>query len=261
MVPRIYKQFYSRKVVTLDEIKPFFPDAQQARNAVAYLIKNGYAERVKSGLYYLIPFEHRGTSWKPDVLVVGSKISKEYYYSHATALIFYGILSAPPPRIAVSVPERFRRFSFGNYTFYPVETKHFFGFRDLDYKGISVKVSDMERTLIDCLSRLDLSGGVVGAFRNLATLGFINYPLLMEYLDKIGKKSVMVRTGFALEFFRDRWEVDESILAELKKRAKKGPVYYLDRGIPKGMGKLINAWNLIIPAAFEDLVGGIGSLP
>jgi predicted transcriptional regulator of viral defense system len=261
MVPKIYKQFYAQKVVTLDEIKPLFPDEQQARNAVAYLIKNGYAQRVKSGLYYLIPFEHRETNWKPDVLVIGSKISPEYYYSHSTALIFYGILAAPPPRIAITVKNRFRRFSFGNHFFYPVETKHFFGFRDLDYKGIRVKVSDQERTLIDCMSRLDLSGGVVGAFRNLSMLGFINYPLLMEYLDKVGKKSVMVRCGFALEFFRKKWEVDEGILMDLKKRAKAGPVYYLDRGIPKGMGKLIKEWNLIIPAAFEDLVGGVGSLP
>ncbi|MCX6645932.1 MAG: hypothetical protein NTY09_06210 [bacterium] len=124
-----------------------------------------------------------------------------------------------------------------------------------------MKVSDQERTLIDCMSRLDLSGGVVGAFRNLSMLGFINYPLLIEYLEKIGKKSVMVRCGFALEFFRKKWEVDEGILMDLKKRAKAGPVYYLDRGIPKGMGKLIKEWNLIIPAAFEDLVGGVGSLP
>ncbi len=261
MVPRIYKKFYSQRVVTLEEIKPLFPDGQQARNAVAYLIKHGYARRVKSGLYYLIPFEQRGTDWQPDVLVVGSKITKEYFYSHASALSLFGVIPSIPPRIAITTPRRFRRFSFGQYTYYPVETRHFFGFRDLDYKGISVKVSNMERTFVDCLSRLDLSGGVVGVFRNLSMLGFINYPLLMEYLDKIGKKSTMVRCGFALEYFREQWEVDEKVVDELKKRARSGPVYYLDRGIPKGTGKLVKGWNLIIPAAFEDLVGGGGSLP
>ncbi len=258
MVPRIYKEFYSQRVVTLDEIKPLFPDAQQARNAVAYLIKHGYAQRVKSGLYYLIPFEHRGTEWQPDVLVVGSKISKGYFYSHATALTLFGILPVPPPRIAITVPERFRKFSFGTFTYYPIETKHFFGFRDLDYKGITISVSNRERTFIDCLSRLDLSGGVVGAFRNLRSFGISNYALLMDYLDRIGKKSAMVRCGFALEYFRENWEADDEVIKELKKRARSGPVYYLDRGIPKGMGKLVKGWNLIIPAAFEDLVGGGG---
>jgi predicted transcriptional regulator of viral defense system len=261
MVPRIYKKFYAQRVVTLEEIKPMFPDEQQARNAVAYLIKHDYARRVKSGLYYLIPFEHRGTDWQPDVMVVGSKITPEYYYSHAAALSLFGILTATPPRIPITTPKRFRRFSFRQHIFYPVETRHFFGLRDLDYRGIKVKASDMERTFIDCLSRLDLSGGVVGAFRNLSLLGFINYPLLMEYLDKIGKKSTMVRCGFALDFFREHWEVDQEVLKELRKRAQSGPVYYLDRGIPKGTGKLVKTWNLIIPAAFEDLVGGVGTLP
>jgi predicted transcriptional regulator of viral defense system len=261
MVPRIYREFYKQRVVTLEEIKPMFPDEQQARNAVAYLIKHGYAKRVKSGLYYLIPFEHRGTDWQPDVLVVGSKIAEQYYYSHASAFAIFGILAAPPPRVAISVPVRFRRFKYGVHTFYPVESHQMFGFKDYDYRGITVKVSDMERTMIDALSRLDLSGGVIGAFRNLSMLGFINYPLLMEYLDRVGKKSVMVRCGFALEFFRNRWEVDQEVLNELKKRAKAGPVYYLDRDIPKGMGKLIKGWNLIIPSAFEDLLGGAGTLP
>jgi predicted transcriptional regulator of viral defense system len=261
MVPRIYKEFYKQRVVTLEEIKPLFPDAQQARNAVAYLVKNGYAKRVKSGLYYLIPFDHREEGWQPDVIIVGSKIAPDYFYSHASAFAIFGILQNPPPRIAISVPVRFRRFKYGNHTFYPVETAEFFGFRDMDYKGIVIKVSDMERTLIDSLSRLDLSGGVIGAFRNLSNLGFINYPLLMEYLEKLGKKSTMVRCGFALEFFRTRWEVDQTVLKQLKDIAKSGPVYYLDRDIPKGSGKLVKGWNLIIPAAFEDLLGGIGQLP
>jgi len=261
MVPRIYREFYKQRVVTLEEIMPLFPDAQQARNAVSYLIKNDYARRVKSGLYYLIPFEHRGTNWQPDVLVVGSKAAKEYFYSHASAFAIFGILAAPPPRVALTVPTRFRRFKYGNFTIYPVETSRFFGFKDVDYKGVTVKVSDMERTMIDALSRLDLSGGVIGAFRNLSLLGFINYPLLMEYLEKIGRKSTMVRCGFALDFFRTRWEIDQAVVNELKTRAKSGPVYYLDRDIPKGTGKLVKGWNLIIPAAFEELLSGIGTLP
>lgn len=257
MVPRIYRHFYNQKVVTLEEIKPLFPDEQQARNAVNYLINHGYAERVKSGLYYIIPFEHRGSDWKPDVLVIGSKIVPEYYYSHSTALFLYARISTVPPRIAITTPERFKKFSYGHYTFYPVETKNFFGLRNLDYKGITVKVSDLERTFVDCLTRLDLSGGVVGAFQNLATLGIVNYPLLMEYLQKIGKRSTMARCGFALSFFRDKWEVDDDVIKDLKKEAASGPVYYLDRAIPKGTGKLVKTWNMIIPAAFESLVGPV----
>lgn len=260
MVPRIYQKFYNQKVVTLEEIKPLFPDEQQARNAVAYLIKNGYAKRVKSGLYYLIPFEHRNSAWQPDVLVIGSKIAPEYFYSHATALFLFARIASTPPRIAITTPDRFRKFSYNNYIYYPVETRNFFGARNLDYKGISVKVSDLERTFIDCLTRFDLSGGIVGSFRNLSTMGIVNYALLMDYLEKIGKKSTMVRCGFALDFFRGRWEVDEDVIKDLRKQAQKGPVYYLDRAIPKGTGKLVKKWNLIIPAAFEDLVGDLGSI-
>jgi hypothetical protein len=87
-----------------------------------------------------------------------------------------------------------------------------------------------------------------------------NYQLLLEYLERIGKKSTMLRCGFALDFFRENWEVEDRIIDELQKQAGEGPVYYLDRAIPKGTGKLVRKWNLIIPAAFEDLVGPVDSL-
>ena len=214
MVPKIYSQFYKQRVVTLEEIRELFPDAQQARNAVSYLIKNNYARRVKAGLYYLIPFEQQGTDWQPDVLIVGSKIAKDYYYSHASAFTIFGILAAPPPRIAISVPVRFRRFKYGMYNFYPVETSEFFGFKDMDYKGITIRVSDMERTMIDSLSRLDLSGGVIGAFRNLSLLGFINYPL-HGISRQAGQEEHDGAGGICAGLFRNRWEVDQDVLKEL----------------------------------------------
>ncbi len=255
MVPKLYKQFYEQRIFTLDEIKGDYPDPQQARNAVHYLMKNNYARKIKAGLYTIIPFEFREKKYVPDGLLVGRLLAKDYFFSHTTALYVQGIVPSYHPRIVITSRQRFRRFNFEGLDYYCLVTKHFFGYKEQEYKGLKVYVSDQERTLIDVVNRFDLSGGIVGAFRSLYHLGFINYPLLMEYLDKIGKRSLMVKVGFTLDYLQGHWEVDQEVLTKLKQVATaQETIYYLDRSIPKGMGRLEKQWNLIIPNMFEELV-------
>jgi len=255
MVPKLYKEFYERRIFTLDEIRSSYPDPQQARNAVHYLIKNGYARKIKAGLYTIIPFEYRDKKYIPDGLLIGRLLTDEYFFSHATALYVMGIVPTYHPRVVITAKERFRRFNFEGVDYYCLVSKSFFGFKDHDYKGITIKVSDLERTLIDVVNRFDLSGGIAGAFRNLYHLGFINYLKLMEYLEAIGKRSLMVKVGFTIDYLQGHWEVDQEVLAQLKKIATaQETIYYLDRSIPKGMGRLERGWNLIIPNMFEEIV-------
>ncbi len=255
MVPKLYKDFYEKRIFSLDEIKSDYTDPQQARNAVHYMIKKNYARKIKSGLYTIIPFEYRDKNYIPDGLLIGRLLAKDYFFSHATALYVMGVIPTYHPRVVITSKERFRRFNFEGVDFYCLVTKNYFGFREHDYKGTTVNVSDQERTLIDVVNRFDLSGGIVGAFRNLYHLGFINYPKLMEYLGKIGKRSLMVKVGFTLDYLQGHWEVDQDVLKELKKIATaQETIYYLDRSIPKGLGRLEKGWNLIIPNMFEELV-------
>ncbi len=255
MVPKLYRRFYEQRIFTLDEIRGDYPDPQQARNAVHYLIKNGYARKIKAGLYTVIPFEFRDKNYVPDGLLVGKLLAKDYFFSHATALYVLGVMPTYHPRVVVTSRQRFRRFNFEGIDYYCLVSKHFFGFKEHDYKGTQVQVSDQERTLIDVVNRFDLSGGIVGTFRNLYHLGFINYPKLMEYLETIGKRSLYVKVGFTIDYLQGHWEVDQEILKELQNIATaQDTIYYLDRSIPKGMGRLEKQWNLIIPNMFEELV-------
>ena len=51
--PAIYKEFSSRKVFTLEEVKAAFPNIKLASlyQQISYLIKRGYIGKVKSELY------------------------------------------------------------------------------------------------------------------------------------------------------------------------------------------------------------------
>ena len=255
MVPKLYKEFYDQRVFTLEEAAGFFPDKQQARNAVHYMKKNGYLKQIKAGLYCVVPFEYQDKHYSPDLVLVGSRIVKPYFFSHYTALRIYGFVDVQMHRIVITSPIRFRKFSFENRTFQNIHTKHFFGFKSHPFKeNLDVKVSDLERTFLDCLNRFELAGGMVTVYRTMYSFGFINYLLLMEYLEKIGNKTLMAKVGFTLEYLRDRWEVPSDIIEEIRKGISGETVYYLDRHIAEGFGELDTKWNLIVPKSFRELV-------
>lgn len=255
MVPKLYKQFYEQRVFSLDEATRFFPDKQQARNAVHYMKENGYLKQIKAGLYCVIPFEYQGKEYSPDLVLIGSRLAEPYFFSHYTALRIYGLVDTPLPRITITSPTRFRPFEFEGRIFQNVHTKHFFGFKEHLFKdNLDVFVSDLERTFLDCLNRFELAGGMVRVYRTMFSFGFLNYLLLMEYLEKIGNKTLTAKVGFTLDFLRNRWDVPSDIIDELRKRIAGDTIYYLDRNIPEGLGQLESEWNLIIPKSFRELV-------
>ena len=257
LVPKLYRIFYEKRVFTLEDAIQHFPDIQQARNAVHYMKEHGYLKQIKAGLYSVIPFEFQNKEdYSPDLILVGSHLVNPYFFSHITALHIYGFVDLPMVKIVVTSPERFRRFTFQDKTFQNVHTKHFFGFKQHVYKeSLDVWVSDQERTFLDCVNRFDLvPGGMVRVYRTMYSFGFLNYLLLMDYLDKIGSKTLMVKAGFTLEYLRNRWEVPSDIIDKLREAAQGATIYYLDRNIAKGTGELNKTWNLVIPKTFYELI-------
>ncbi|MEO7995197.1 MAG: hypothetical protein ABI743_12435, partial [bacterium] len=155
MVPRIYEQFYAQRVFDVDEVKPLFPDIQQARNALHYAKERRYIKRIKGGLYCVVPFEARGDDeawarYSPDMFLIGARVVEPYYFSHLSALAIYGLVPYRPYRFIITSPKRFRPFTFQEASYIPVHTTDFYGGRTVYYKDdLPVSVSDFEKTFLD----------------------------------------------------------------------------------------------------------------
>ena len=255
MVPKLYKTFYNQRVFSLDEATKHFPDKQQAANAIHYMRQHGYLKQIKAGLYCVIPFEFQDKDYSPDLVLIGSRLAEPYFFSHYTALRIYGFVDAQLNRTVITSPDRFRKFKFGKHTFQNVQTMHFFGFKSQTYKdNLDVNISNLERTFLDCLNRFELAGSMVQVYRAMSSFSFLNYLLMMEYLEKIGNKTLMAKVGFTLDNFSSQLNAPPEILESLKKNIAGDTIYYLDRNIADGTGKLVSKWNLIIPKSFHELV-------
>jgi predicted transcriptional regulator of viral defense system len=62
------------------------------------------------------------------------------------------------------------------------------------------QVTDREKTLVDCLDRLDLSGGIPEVIKSLrASANGFDWSRVDRYLDRFGSGAVIKRLGFLVD--------------------------------------------------------------
>jgi len=96
-------------------------------------------------------------------------------------------------------------------------------------------VSNLERTLLDCLSRPELSGGIAGVAEILALAKpRLDWKRFGSYLDRFGNRSLVQRAGFLAERVRPSFRPPESWV-RLRLPRRNEP--YVPLGPPSSYGR------------------------
>jgi len=192
-----------------------------ARKLAHDLVEKGWIQRVGRGRYLLNPSAH-GPEAVPDTdpLRIGSHIVRPYYFGYASAAELWGFLLqagrvyyvVTPVRTAVrlSHPAQFR--------FVRVRPRRFFGVQELRRRGETLRVSDPERTVIDCVERPELSGGMGGVVQVFARAKpHLDWDRLARHLRRLHRRSLILRVGYLTEHvapelrpprgWHERWNV------------------------------------------------------
>jgi predicted transcriptional regulator of viral defense system len=119
------------------------------------------------------------------------------------------------------------------------------GVRQVDRAGLSIRVTSLERTLVDVLDRPDLSGGWEEIWRSLETIEYFDLDEIVAYARLLDNATTAAKVGFFLDQNRNRLSVSDAHLEPLLRLRPKHPTY-LERG-KKGHGSLVKTWNLIVP--------------
>ncbi len=115
----------------------------------------------------------------------------------------------------------------------------------MDRSGMEVRVTSLERTLVDLLNRPDLSGGWEEIWRSLESVEFFDLDKVVEYALLLGNATTAAKIGFFLEQHREPLMVEEKHLESLHGLRPRQP-HYLDRDKRKS-GRLVSGWNLVVP--------------
>ncbi|MFH1409863.1 MAG: hypothetical protein ABIH34_08190, partial [Nanoarchaeota archaeon] len=225
---KVYKAFYNG-VCTLEQVKELLKNYRQAVVACKNLVAKHYFKRIKGGLYAAVPFElapDSNNAFSPDRYKVADLMIKDRFLSHHTALeLLAG--AEKIPTVYISSPSRVPDVHCAGIDYRIITTKHFFGFKDYDHNGTMIKVSDKERTIIDCLRQIKFTNGFEELQKILPKLAPLNFETLLHYLQKIDEMSLYTRVGYAMDIMKEGMETPQHFLDAVQSKIGKRS-YYLD---------------------------------
>ena len=250
--------FRKHPVFTGEELTAFLasegPRNSRTQEALlVYHVKTGRLLRVRRGLYSVVPPGASAETYPVDPFLLASRMTKNAVLAYHTALEVHGkaysvyehftYLAASPSR-----PVTFRSLQFKGVGFpkaLSLKDRETFDVVKTDRTGLEVRVTGLERTFVDVLSRPDLSGSWEEIWRSLESVEFFDLDKVALYVDLLGNATTAAKVGFFLEQHRESLMVDEAHLKTFRDRRPRRP-HYLERSRRKA-GRFVAAWNLVVP--------------
>jgi predicted transcriptional regulator of viral defense system len=255
MISKLYRAFMNDGFFTSEEALSIIPNKFTCKNTIEHLLEARQIVKVRRGLYEIVPLEQiNRPKAAADKLLLARKIVSPYCFAYHTALEIHGVAnSAFYNTVYVTSPRQFRNFSYDGVDFKWIPRKQLTGSEITVWAAVRIHVTDRERTIVDCIDRIDLAGGFEEFYKSVLSIRNVKFSKLYEYAKTGNKKVLFHKLGFFLSLpsIRDGWSVDDDGLRQIRENLSSKIFYFMTS---KGQGRLINEWNLIVPKGIVEMV-------
>lgn len=261
----ITRPFFTKNpVFTLREFSEFLnshgspnPDAQKA--LLKYHIRAGHILGIRRGIYAVVPSGVEPGDAPLDGFLIAAKMAEDAVLAYHTALDIHGRAHSIREEFIYSTNSRkqastrsFRGLNFRGVLFpKPLRQKRqeLFCVERIDRAGLPLRVTNLERTLVDIFDRPSLGGGWEEIWRSLETVEYFDIDELINYAVLLENSTTAAKVGFYLETRRQELMLDERHLKRLREYRPKAPIYMVPSGAARNRTKnhLIKDWNLLVP--------------
>ena len=193
-------------VFTIEQAQALWTPTERTRDALHRLTQKGWLSRLERGVYLLIPLEAGpGRAWTENGWVIAQHLISPAAIAYWSALHYWNLTEQIPQEIFVQSTRRKRPAEIAGVRFHfiTIIEKRFFGIVAQSAAGKTIRVTDLEKTLVDCAARPELSGGIRQLAQALRSVGEqLNWTQLDQYLIRWGGGAVVKRLGFLIEVLR-----------------------------------------------------------
>jgi len=219
------------------------------------LVKRGWLQRFEKGKYLILPFEAgREGEWTEHEFIIASYLIEPYYIGFRSALNYYGYTEQVSRTVFIASTRRKLKsaleISGVTYRFVYMKDRKFFGVSQITLNGYKVNISDREKTIVDCLDRLEYSGGISEVAKAISYgRGELDFVKMAEYARKIGNGAVVKRLGYLLEKLEIISDAAIGIFRE-----SLGNSYALLDTLAGHQGRHVERWKVIVNVPDNDIL-------
>lgn len=194
-------------VFSLEEAERFLGQGREnyGRRFLALLVLKGWIERIKPGLYAVIPLSS-GTARTPQLheYLVAMRLVEPAAIAFFSAMNYHGLTEQVPRQVFIATDHRVTRAgreSLGLlFRVISLRPGRFFGLRKEWINESPFQVTDLEKTLVDGLALPEYAGGIGTVAQGLAQAwARVDEARLHDYARRMGTSAVVKRLGYLQE--------------------------------------------------------------
>lgn len=246
----LYFELMQIPVFTMEDVCKYYDKIESARSAVKRLIKQGTVVKIRNNMYTCIS----GESGEPiaNRFQIASCTTSTSYVSYHTAMEYYGVAAQVYYDVYVSTETKFQAFDFYGYTYQCILAKCKQGIEFVKYSG-GVKVTDKERTLVDCLKDMDKISGLEETMANVQGLHNLQEKKILQYLEEYNNQFLYQKVGFLLWNIRTQLGLSDAFFEVCMKKIGKSKRY-----LTKDASDVVydNVWKIVAPKNITHIKNG-----
>ncbi len=242
------EKLQSLRIWSIEDVESLSKSSSSARELMRNYISRGIVSSVRRNLFLAndlatgLPIANR--------YEIGSKITKNSYIAYHSALEYHGIAQQLGFTVQVCATKRFRPFSFDDQD-YQYYSSSFENGVLTSATDTLVRVTGIERTIVDCTDRVDLAGGWEEVFSSFEMIHRPDFRLIETYLEKYGKKSLYTKIGLVSSYFTPQWNTPEGFVERCAELGCHNLNYFTSK---EDSAAYCKQWNIYIPEAMMKYI-------
>ncbi|GHT83979.1 hypothetical protein FACS18947_0700 [Bacteroidia bacterium] len=235
---KYYSDLLAMGCFTREQVCTLTKNYNTAGTLLKSYLKKGYVRSVKRNLYVAVNL----SDGEPVVgkFRIGGMVTQTAYISHHAAFEYYGCANQVSYQVEVSSETPFKPFDFnGNaYVYFAARIKE-----GVVTRQDGVRVTDMERTVLDGINGFEKVMGLEELLRCLALVPSVNEGRLLAYLAAYNKQVLYQKTGYILHYFRRELNLSDAFFDECAAHIGKSTRYLTS----DKSGVYDSEWRLVAP--------------
>ncbi len=224
-----------------------------ARKALLYYTNTARLLNVRRGIYAVVPPDISPDQVAVDPYLLASKLSNDSVLAYHTALELHGVAYSAFEQFTFFTAQKIKPFEFRGQKFQPVALPvalkksgdSNFGIEELDRQGMAIRVTNLARTFVDVLDRVELCGGWEEVVRSISNMAALDVDTVIKYCLLLNNRILAAKVGFFLEQRQGAFKVSADVLQPLMKKKPLTPQSLVAH--EREGGQLVKKWNLILP--------------
>lgn len=243
-----YNELAKLSVFSLDDVVKLTNNKKTGYSLLGRLMKKGLVKKIRKNVYSCVnPATGQVIASRYQIACA---VTPTAYISHHTAFEFYGVANQVFYEVYISTDTKFREFEFEGVSYKYISSKLKSGI--IEPKNTeSVRVTDLERTVIDNIKDFRKIGGFEELFNCLESVHYLDENKLEKYLEGYDIQGLYQKTGFLLQNFMQVMQLSETFILYCKNKIGKSTRYLIRESAEESFYN--SEWKLVVPEELFEI--------